>query len=124
MAQVTIKNGDSGLTVRNNLNAMFTELYSNLPTSIKIEAVSSNDDALIAPNTYIGTFSLINTAGTPTIRIGTTPNGTDIMPDTLINGLQVVDLQKYFQTATTLYITFTGTAGTVNIRINILPNYF
>lgn len=46
MAQVTINNADSGLTVRNALNGMFTEVYgggSNAPTALTDGATISTD---------------------------------------------------------------------------------
>ena len=34
-----------------------------------------------------------------------------------------VQAQQYFATAGTLYFTFSGTAGVINIRIDVINNY-
>lgn len=123
MSQTIINNGDSGLTVRENLNNMFTELYGAFTIPIKLEGITGNAQQAIAANTWVEQLSVITTAGSPTIRIGTTPNGTDILEDTTSATVATASIKQYFGSATTFYITMTGT-GTVNIRIDILTNYF
>ena len=124
MAQVIINNGDSGLLTRTNLNNMFTELYGSLIMPIKLPGVASNTTQSLVANTYLQMVSIIPESGTATIRIGTSPNGTDIMADTLISGFQQVLVQEDFPSPATIYITFTSGTGTLNFRFDVIPNYF
>jgi hypothetical protein len=124
MAQIIINDGDSGLTVRNELNAMFAELYGAILLPIKLPGVTGNTTQAIAANTYVSKISIMPLAGTATIRIGTTPNGFDIMQDTLISGFQPVLVQEDYAVNTTIYITFTTGSDTLNFRFDVVPNYF
>lgn len=125
MAQQIINNGDSGLTTRNNLNSMFTEIYGAIVVPLKIPGINANTTQVIAANTYIEAISIAAANGSPTLRIGTTPNGTDIMPDTAIGASQSVSVQLYCANSTTLYFTLTGTGSpSVNVRIDTLNNYY
>lgn len=127
MAQQIILNGESGLDVRNALNDMFAELYGLVLgyTPIKLTNVIANTIQAIPGNTLVAQIALIATSGTPTIRIGTTPNGIEIMDDTVIDGTdqQLLQVQEYFLTAGNLYITFTSGSGALNIRIDVIYNY-
>ena len=122
MPQTTINNGDSGLTVRNSLNTMFGELYGALIIPTKLEGVNSNTTLAVAANSYIEYIAISATAGTPSIHVGTTPNGTDIIPATTPGNFSLTQLEQYFQNATTLYITISG--GTVNMRVGLLSNFY
>lgn len=124
MAQTTINNGDSGLNVRTALNSMFSELYSGIDVPLKIKNVIANTTQAIPANSFILSIFSIAVAGTtPTVRIGTTPNGTEIMGDTVLNNQPTeVALQEYFSADTTFYITIGG--GTASFRINILYNFY
>ena len=124
MSQVIINNGDSGLITRENLNNMFTELYGALLVPIKLEGVTGGTTQAIAANTFVQQISLITVSGSPTIRIGTTPNGTDILPDTTSATISLTTLQQYFASAKTFYITMSSGSGTVNIRMDVIENYF
>lgn len=122
MAQQTINNGDTGLAVRTALNGMFGELYGALVIPLKLTGVNANTNQDIPDNTFLQDIFISATVGTPTLRIGTTPNGTDIMPDTAPGSFSQVSVQQYIATATTLYITISG--GTVNIRFGVLNNFY
>lgn len=122
MGQTTINDGDSGLVVRTALNTMFGELYSALIVPTKIEGITGNTSQSIAANSYIDYLAITATAGSPTIRIGTTPNGTEICPDIEPGNFSSITVQEYFSTNSTLYITLSG--GTVNLRIGLLNNFF
>lgn len=124
MSQQIINNGDSGLIVRNGLNNMFTEIYASLIFPIKANGVTANTNVPIPADTFVQRISVVPTSGTPTIRIGTTANGTDIMPDTVINGFQQSLIQEYFASLGYLYITFTTGSGTLNFRIDVSPTFF
>lgn len=122
--QTIINNGDSGLLVRNNLNNMFTEIYSSIIMPIKVHGLSANYNQAIVANTYVQQLSVVNVTGNPTIRIGTTPNGTDILPDTEVTTSIPVVVQQYFANASVLYITFSSGTGTLNIRLDVITNYY
>jgi hypothetical protein len=122
MAQQTINNGDSGLTVRNGLNSMFTELYASILIPIKAQGVNANRIQAIPLNTFVAGISLSATSGAPTVNIGTTPGGSDLLPATLIGNSQIVLPQLYFQAAGNIYFTVSG--GVFSYRIDVQYNYF
>lgn len=124
MAQIIINNGDSGLTVRNALNSMLTELYAAIIVPIKIPGVSVNAIQALPANVFIEQISIVPVSGSPTIRIGTTPNGTNILADTVISSFQAVLVQSYLASSSNLYITFSAGSGVLNFRIDTLNNYF
>jgi len=78
----------------------------------------------INTDTYVDSLALLPVTGTPTIRIGTTANGTDIMGDTVISGFNQVTVNKYFQAGGILYVTQSANNGTVSLRVNVSNNYF
>lgn len=125
MGQITINNGDSGLVVRNALNGMFTELYGSIVTAIKIPGQNVTFMYSVPGNTFIHDIfiALANGSDPATVRLGSTPNGTeyteDIEPSAA--GLQV-SLQQYFGVQTPVYITISG--GTLNFRINQEANFY
>lgn len=122
MPYTPINDGDSGLTVRTNLNSMLQELYNNLPSVIAIKNANVNTNQVIAANSKVTTIDLAGVGGAPTVRIGLTPNGQEILPDTQIGNLQPVVPDYYSANGDTLYFTISG--GVVNIRIGLILNYF
>lgn len=122
MSQQIVNNGEAGVDARTAINSNFTELYSSLVLPLKLAGVNANTSQPIAANTFVQDIFISASAGTPLLRIGTTPNGTDIMPDTTPGSFAQVSVQEYFASLTTLYITISG--GTVNIRINVLNNFY
>lgn len=125
MAFEPINNGESGLDVRTALNNMLQELYGSIPTPLKFPGESINFQVLIPANTRISTISMVAIAGGPTIRIGTAPNGQDILPDVVLNAnSQDIQVNTYFAADTTIYFTFSGAAGTINARIGVINNYY
>jgi len=124
MSQIIINNGDSGLTVRNNLNSMFTELYGALIVPLKIPGINANYTQSIPANTYISKISLTATGGTPLVRIGTYPNGNDLMDDTIIGNSQIVNPGLYCGTVTPIYITISGPGAVISARFDVSYNYY
>jgi hypothetical protein len=122
MSQQIINNGETGLIVRDKLNDMFTEIYGALVTPLKVNGVSANAQQIIPANSYIGDVYISATDLDPVIRIGTAPNGQDIVAEMNPGTFSMVTLQRYFENTTTLYITISG--GTVNIRFGILYNFY
>lgn len=121
--QTTINNNDTGLVVRTALNNMFTELYGNISVPKKLTNVAGNTTYLIVANTFVSSIEATSIGGTPTLRIGTTANGTEMLEDTVIGAFQNVRTDQYFTASQLLYFTVTG-AGTLNIRIDQINNYF
>lgn len=119
--QQIINNGESGLEVRNALNDNFTELYSSLIIPIKL-TVTGNQTQAISQNTFITTISLTPSGGTPTLDIGTTNGGGEILPSMPITSFTPIVVQLYFPTAGILYFNLSG-VGSVNVRIDYIPNY-
>lgn len=123
MAQITINNGEDGLDVRTALNSMFTELYSTITQPLKFPAQAASFQTTIKANTFVASIFAALAATVPTVRIGVTPNGTelsgDITPDA--NGLQIA-VNQYFAVDTIVYFTISG--GSLNFRINIIPNFY
>lgn len=122
MAQIPINNGQSGLVVRTALNSMFGELYGAIVLPLKLNGISGNTQQIIPVDTYLQAIYMSATAGAPTIRIGTAPNGDDICPDVLPGAFQPVIVQQYFAAGATLYITMSG--GTVNVRFDVIQDFY
>jgi hypothetical protein len=122
MAQQTINNLEGGLSVRNKLNSMFAELYSAIVSPLKLNGISANAQQVIPVDTYLQALYISATSGTPTIRIGTTPNGEEVCPDVQPGAFQSVIVQQYFSAGVTLYITLSG--GTVNIRFDVIQDFY
>lgn len=124
MARIIINNGDSGLTVRTALNSMTQELYDSITVPIRMKNIQANAMQAIAADTQVLKVSVVGTAGAPTIRIGTTPNGTEILPDTAIGAqFPPIIAEQYFGAAGNVYITFSA-AGTILVRIDVILNYY
>lgn len=123
MARVNINNGESGLNVRNALNSMFTELYGSVVVPVKLPGLSGNSTFTVPANSYLGIISAATVSGAPVLRIGTTANGQDILADQLVGTLAQAQANLYCAADTVLYFTITG-GGTINIRMDILNNYF
>jgi hypothetical protein len=122
MAQQVINNGESGLVVRGKLNNMFTELYASIVLPLKLPGITGNTQQVIPVDTFLQAIYMTATAGTPTVRIGTAPNGQDICPDVQPGSFQTVFVQQYYPTGVTLYITLSG--GTVNFRFDTYQDFY
>lgn len=122
MAQQIINNLEGGLSVRNKLNSMFGELYAAIVLPLKLNGITGNTQQIIPVDTFIQALYMSATSGTPTIRIGTTPNGEEICPDVQPGAFQSVVVQQYFSAGVTLYITLSG--GTVNVRFDVIQDFY
>lgn len=124
MAQQFVNDGDSGLVARTKINESIGELYASLPIAIKITGMNANYSQAIGPNVMIIAININPVTGGPiTLRIGTGPNGQDILPDTAIAAPQPMNVNQYFASAATLYFTFTSGSGTLNVRIDVINNF-
>jgi len=121
--QTVINNGDSGLLVRNELNAMFAELYGAIQLPIKIAGLTGNYTQAIPANSFLLSGAAKLVSGSVSIKMGTTAGGDDLFPLTaLSSSLVPAVFQQYFASAGNIYITFTGT-GSINIRFDVISNY-
>lgn len=82
---------------------------------------TGNDSQAIASNSFVNQISILPVSGTPTIKIGTSPNGNQIADTFAIGNFAPVTVQLYFPDAGTIY--FVITDGSVNIRIDVFNNY-
>ncbi len=73
-------------------------------------------------NSKLESVDIKKTAGTPTVTIGTTLGGDEIMPATAISNVTLSPIIYYFSALTTVYITISG--GTVSLNWNYYENYF
>lgn len=120
-----IANLESGLNVRNALNSMFFELYGTINPPFKYANANQNFSQAISANVMVTTISITDISASPTLRIGTTPNGQEILSDLAITNTIIVTAQQYFLTAGTVYFTWTSGnfSGIVNIRMDVINNY-
>lgn len=125
MAQVIIQNGQSGLYVRTvALNPMFTELYGAITVPIRLPNTSSNiaiDN--IPADTFINDIAILVNSGSPTIRIGITPGGNEILDDFQFTTFNYIQTQYLITSLSNIYITFVSGSGNVNIRIDPIYNF-
>ena len=123
MARTNINNGDTGLTVRTELNAMFTELYAgiNLNPPVKLVNQTGNIFQAINADTWIQQIFITPNTGTSSIKIGITSEGNEILDTTVVGTYLPIVVQTYFPSAGNLYFAITG--GSVNIRIDLIPSY-
>lgn len=124
MAQQIIENNETGIAVRTALNDMFTELYSAvIPFNpIVIKPLSANTNVSVPAGILINQIYLIPETGVVNLRIGITPNGQEILADTVINFFQPIQAQQYFEAPGTLYFTFTSGSGSLNVYIYYINN--
>lgn len=115
--RIQINNSDLGSVVRNALNSMFTEIYSMFPTApiILLNQTGSFSQA-IAIKTWLEKLVIVPRLGTPTIKIGTTSGGNEIIDTTLVGDFLPVMIQQYYATGITLY--FTVASGNVDINFD------
>lgn len=118
-----ILNGESGLDTRTAINNMLQELYASIATPVKLPGETANFQQSFPANTMIRGISLVALVNTPTIRIGITFNGEEIMPDTVIDESTDEVVKYYCKVATTLYFTFAD-AGAINVRVDVINNYY
>jgi hypothetical protein len=117
----TINNGEQGLSVRDKLNGMFTELYTSVSTPIILSSISVNTTQVIPANTNIESLMISVISGTPTVNIGTASGNGDVLITSLLDGINDFEIDSYLATEQTLYINVSG--GVISIRINVTTSY-
>lgn len=125
MGQQYILIGISGETALEVINGNFTELYGTLNPPFKYKLANQSFAQAISANVMVTTISITNISSSPTLRIGITPNGQEILGDIAITNTIIVTAQQYFLTAGIIYFTWTSGnfSGIVNIRMDVINNY-
>ena len=85
-----------------------------------LQNVTGNVSCSFPAINWIDSIFIKTISGTPTIQIGTTLAGSDILPTTPVNDFLYEKTEYPFKTDGALYFVITG--GNVNIRINNIPN--
>lgn len=123
MGQIIIEDGQSGFYVRTvALNPMFTELYAGLQPPILLPNQNANIAVFIPANTWVSQIFMRPNPGNPTINIGLTPDGGEILTNMAVTYPMPIQVQQYFIASGYLYFTFVF-AGAINIRIDLISNY-
>lgn len=102
----------------NELINIFTDNMAN------VQYINASGDitAIIPANSFVNGVGIKNVAGSPTIKIGTTYGGEEILPATLYTEFSYNLWQGYYNTATNIYINITG--GTMDLRIDYTNPYY
>jgi hypothetical protein len=74
----------------------------------------------IQANSFIKNIYLKAVSGTPIVYIGISPGSNDVLESQTVT-FQPINTDQYFANAGNLYFTVTG--GTINIRIELIPNF-
>ena len=74
----------------------------------------------IPENSYIQNFFIKPLTGTPSIRIGTTVGGNDILDDILIDIFLIQKYEELYNSSDSIYFTISG--GKVNIRVDLITS--
>ena len=101
-------------------------IYENFIAGIGQNPISLNNKSgnfsySFDENTFLSTLSIISVSGSPSLKIGTAPNGNDVLDTISISGFQYIKLEMFFETTTVLYFTLSG--GVINLRIDLIVNY-
>ena len=88
---------------------------------LKIANVTGAFQQSIPSDSWLEKISITNNSGTPSVSIGTTLAGTEILALTPISLLLPVLIQEYLNVDTIFYFTVSG--GTVNLRFDFIINF-
>jgi len=125
MAYTPINNGDSGLVSRTKINNMTAELYSGATKLIKVQNQTFNFTVEIPANSYAWKLFLVKIAGDAQVKVGTTPNGEEILPEIGVNNNNCPGNSAEIPVSTTAYnLYFTVVAGEVSASIFLILNIF
>lgn len=90
----------------------------------EFDSVSTSQTWAAESGTLLSGIDIHWVASTPTVRVGTTLGGDEIMGDRLVTSAADSNnaVRKSFTAATTVYITISG--GTVTVNLDYETNYF
>lgn len=126
----TVQDGDYFVGYRSSVN--IRALKQNIATAVlgsfpqmnvlKSTNKSANFTALLAANTKVLAVDFKIVSGTPTIKVGTSNGGEEIIYQETISANAMRAVSEYFSVETTLYISVSG--GVVDVNILTINNYF
>ena len=114
--------GDTAYVFTGKINDNFDELYAQIPTPTILLNQSGSFTQGIATKTWLEKLVITPQVGTPTVKIGTTEGGNEILDTILVGDYLPVAIQKYFAAGVTLY--FTAASGNINIRFDQTLQFF
>ena len=91
----------------------------NVP--LKLKNLSVSTPQMLPGDSWIESMFFTIASGSPSIKIGLTSNGNEILDTTLVSGLPPVMIQTHILSDTIYYFSISG--GSVNIRIDFTINY-
>jgi hypothetical protein len=112
------KLGGGYITKRINVSDLLAGVGGS---AIKLADQTGNVSQILPANTWVEFVHVRTISGTPTIKIGTTLNGNQILDTSDVGDSMPVMVQLYFANITTLYFAIVG--GNVNIRIEPINDY-
>jgi len=126
MAYTPINNGDSGLIARNKINAMTAELYSGATQLLKVTNQSASFTVQIPANSYAWKLFLTKIgSGTTVAKVGTTPNGEEILPSVTVDNNNCPGNSTEIPVSTTAYNLYvTVISGEISASIFLILNIF
>ena len=89
---------------------------------LKNTAKSANFTQSILANCRVISVDFKVTAGTPTIKVGTTSGGEEILFEETLSANAMRSVAEYFASAGTMYFSISG--GTVSVNILVIKSYF
>jgi hypothetical protein len=107
--------GDTAYIMSGKVNANFAELYASLSPPIILSNQSGNISQAIVAKTNISKIYFGVASGSPSLKVGTVPNGNQIF-DVMACPTEPVIIEQFFSSSATLYFTITG--GNINIQID------
>jgi hypothetical protein len=88
---------------------------------LKISNITGAFQQSIPGDSWFEKISITQYSGTPSVQIGTTLGGSDILGVTPITSLLPILMQEYLPSDTIFYFTITG--GNINLRFDFTINY-
>jgi hypothetical protein len=116
---INMPNGLGGwLTKQIDVTNLLAGVGSN---ALKLYNQTLGFSQAIGANSMVTGLFFTIVSGTPSVAVGTTVGGTDILESTLITGDMSVAIQQYF--AANGYIYFTSSGGNVDVRIDLISDF-
>jgi hypothetical protein len=97
-------------------NSNFDELYASIASPTILLNQTGSFSQGIAAKTWLEKLVIVPQLGSPSIKIGTTSGGNEIIDTTVVGSFLPVLIQQYYASLTTLYFTVSG--GNANIRFD------
>ena len=125
MSYTPINSWDSGIIARDKINAMTAELYSGATVLQKVTNQSASFTVQIPANSYAWKLFLTKISGTAVVKVGTTINGDEILPEVTVDNNNCPGNSAEIPVSTTdynLYVTIIS--GEISASIFLILNIF